>query len=315
MSAQMVAVGVQEEEGAKPRHTLERRRRLAGFAFLSPALVYLIAFFGYPLIKNIVMGFQDYTVTSFYTGEAPFIGLQNYRDVISNEQFLPTVLRTVAFVVVCIAFQFVIGLALAAFFVHQFPLSTAIRSLMLLPWLLPLVVSATVWRWMFDQDNGVLNLFLQAIGVIDQPVGWLTTTAWSLISVIITNIWIGIPFNLVLLYGGLQAIPTTLYEAAVLDGAGAWRRFTNISWPMLKPVRQVTLVLGLVYTLKVFDLIAVMTGGGPANSSQTLTVWSYKLSFSDFAFGQGAAVGNILILIAFVAGIFYVRSSQQEVRG
>lgn len=294
--------------------SLERRRRLAGLAFLLPAVGYIVVLFGYPLVKNIVMGFQDYTVSSFYTGEAPFIGLANYEAVLRHAEFWPTIGRTAVFTVASIVFQFGIGLALAVFFVRSFPLSGLIRSLLLLPWLLPLVVSASVWRWIFDQDNGILNAFLTSTGMVDAPVGWLTSTTWSLVAVIVTNIWIGIPFNLVLLHGGLQAIPASLHEAAALDGAGPWRSFTRISWPLLRPVTQVTLVLGLVYTLKVFDVIAVLTGGGPASSSQTLTVWSYELSFSQFLFGQGAAVGNILILIALVAGFFYVRSSQESVR-
>ncbi|HEY0189016.1 MAG TPA: sugar ABC transporter permease [Cellulomonas sp.] len=292
-----------------------RRQRLAGLAFLAPALAYVLLFFGYPLVKNVVMGFQDYTVSSFWTGEAPFVGLANYRAVLADPQFWPTVGRTAVFVLASLVFQFGIGLALAVFFVREFPLGSLIRSLMLLPWLLPLVVSASVWRWIFDQDNGVLNLFLRTTGLIGSPIGWLTSTQWSLTAVIITNIWIGIPFNLVLLHGGLQAVPTSLLEAAALDGAGPWRRFWHVSWPLLRPVTQVTLTLGLVYTLKVFDVIAVLTSGGPASSSQTLTLWSYKLSFTDFAFGQGAAVGNLLIVLAVALGLLYVRSARAELRG
>ncbi|MDN4474778.1 sugar ABC transporter permease [Demequina sp. SYSU T00192] len=308
------ALSVPRPVAAPALPLLERRRRLAGAAFLAPAALYMIVFFGYPMVHNLVMGSQDYSVSSFYTGDAPFVGFDNYAAIFSDPAFWPTLGRTAMFTVASIVFQFVIGLALAVFFVRRFPLSGVIRALLLLPWLLPLVVSASVWRWIFDQDNGILNIALRGAGVIDEPIGWLNTVAWSLVSVIITNIWIGIPFNLVLLHGGLQAIPGSLYEAAALDGAGPWRQFTHISWPLLKPVTQVTLVLGLVYTLKVFDVIAVMTGGGPASSSQTLTVWSYQLSFNEFLFGQGAAVGNLLIVIALIAGLAYVRSAQQSLR-
>lgn len=290
----------------------ERRRRWIGYGFLLPSVVYVAAFFLYPLIHNIEMGFQDYTVTSYISGEAPFIAFENYEAIVANSYFVPTVTNTLVFTVTSIAFQFVIGLVLATFFVKKFPLSSLIRSLMLLPWLLPLVVSASVWRWMFDQDNGIVNVALQALGLTGDPVPWLTSGDVALWSVIIANIWIGIPFNLVLLYGGLQAIPASLYEAAELDGAGRWSQFRNVTWPLLRPVTLVTLTLGFVYTLKVFDVIAVMTGGGPARATQTLTIWSYSLSFRDFAFGQGAAVGNILILVALVLGLFYIRSARKE---
>jgi multiple sugar transport system permease protein len=281
------------------------RTGYAGYAFLAPVLLYVVLFFGYPLVANLVMSAQDYTVRSFYTGEAPFVGFANYAAVLANPLFTTAVLNTVLFTAGSIAFQFGIGLALAVFFGGRFLGSATLRSLLLLPWLLPLVVSGAVWRWMFDQDHGVLNAVLR---LVDAPVPWLTSTTWALPSVIITNIWIGIPFNLVVLHGGLKAIPPTLYEAAELDGASAWQRFRFITWPLLRPVTGIVLMLGLVYTIKVFDVIMVVTGGGPANATQTLTTWSYALSFRDFAFGQGAAVGNLLILVATAFGLLYLRS-------
>ncbi|HWO61105.1 MAG TPA: sugar ABC transporter permease [Umezawaea sp.] len=297
----LTATGVLAEE----RRTTRRRTGYAGLAFLAPVLLYVAVFFGYPLVANLVMSAQDYTVRSFYTGEAPFVGLANYAAVLANPLFTTAALNTVLFTVGSIACQFGIGLALAVFFSGRFLGSATLRSLLLLPWLLPLVVSGAVWRWMFDQDHGVLNAVLR---LVDAPVPWLTSTTWALPAVIITNIWIGIPFNLVVLHGGLRAIPATLYEAAELDGAGPWQRFRHITWPLLRPVTGIVLMLGLVYTIKVFDVIMVVTGGGPANSTQTLTTWSYALSFRDFTFGQGAAVGNLLILVATGFGLLYLRS-------
>ncbi|WAL68191.1 sugar ABC transporter permease [Amycolatopsis cynarae] len=288
-----------------------RRRSGQGWAaagFLLPVLVYLVVFFGYPLLNNLSMSFRDFTVKSFYTGEAPFTGFGNYSAVLHNPLFGTAVLNTLLFTIGSIFFQFTIGLALAVFFNGRFPGSGTLRALLLLPWLLPLVVSGAVWRWMFDQDHGILNAALRALHLA--PVPWLTSTGWALPAVILTNIWIGVPFNLVILHGGLRAIPAVLYEAAELDGATAWQRFRYLTWPMLRPVTGVVLMLGLVYTIKVFDVIMVVTGGGPANATQTLTTWSYSLSFNSFAFGQGAAVGNILILVATVFGLIYLRSAR-----
>jgi multiple sugar transport system permease protein len=284
------------------------RQRLAALGFLLPALAYVVVFFGYPLVANLAMGFQDYTIASFYTGSAPFVGLRNYLAVARDPVFGTAVLNTVLFTVGSIVCQFGIGLALAVFFSGRFPGGTLLRSLLLLPWLLPLVVSGAVWRWIFDADHGVLNTALRAVHV--GPVPWLSSPHWALIAVILTNIWIGIPFNLVLLHGGLRAIPETLYEAAALDGAGSWQRFRHISWPLLRPVTGIVLMLGFVYTIKVFDVIMVVTRGGPANASQTLTTWSYNLSFQQFAFGRGAAVGNLLILVSAVFGLLYLRSAR-----
>ncbi len=131
----------------------------------------------------------------------------------------------------------------------------------------------------------------------------------------IANIWIGIPFNVIILYGGLQDIPATLYEAATIDGANSWQRFRHISWPLLRPVSAVVLLLGLIYTLKVFDVIMSITRGGPANVSQTLNTWAYNLSFISLDFGLGAAAGDILMVVVLLFGLIYLRyASREELR-
>jgi multiple sugar transport system permease protein len=207
-----------------------------------------------------------------------------------------------------LVFQFGIGLALAMFFRRVFPLGGVLRSLLLVPWLLPLVVSGTVWRWMLYNDSGVLNQTLLHLHVISHPIPWLVSTNMSLVAVTLVNVWVGIPFNMVILYGGLQAIPQQLDEAAAIDGAGAWQSLTRITLPLLRPVTLVVLTLGLIYTVKVFDVIMIVTQGGPANSSQTLTIYAYNLSFQQLTFGQGAAVGNLLVLVAVVFAGLYLRA-------
>ncbi|MBB4933363.1 multiple sugar transport system permease protein [Lipingzhangella halophila] len=285
---------------------------VARIGFVAPIVVYLVLFFGYPLVSNITMAMREFTAASFYTGEAPFVGFENYAAVIGDPVFGTALLNTAVFTIASLAFQFAIGLGLAVFFQRYFPLNGVLRSLLLLPWLLPLVVSGTVWRWIYDQEYGVLNQVLLGAGVIDTAMPWLSSTSMALTAVTVANIWVGIPFNMVILYGGLQGIPAQLYEAAALDGAGPWKRFSAVTWPLLRPVSAVVLMLGLVYTLKVFDVIMVLTQGGPANATQTLTTWSYSLSFQDLDFGAGAATGNMLILLALVFAVFYLRSTRQS---
>ncbi|MDO3696470.1 sugar ABC transporter permease [Curtobacterium flaccumfaciens] len=288
-----------------------RFERIAQLLFLLPAVLFLLLFFGYPVVKNIVMSFQAYTTSTFYTGEAPWVGLANYASVVSSQLFGTAMLNTALFTIGSIVGQFALGLLLALFFRRNFPLSGLLRSLLLLPWLLPLIVSSAVWKWMLDQDSGVVNQFLGTFGVPSVP--WLTSPAVALITVIAVNIWIGIPFNTTILYGGLQDIPTELYEAAALDGATGWKAFWAITWPMLRPVVSVTLVLGVVYTIKVLDIILGLTNGGPANATQTIATQSYDLSFKQFDFGQGAALSNILIVISALFAIVYLRLNRKAV--
>ena len=289
------------------------RVKLYQWLFIAPSLIYIALFFLFPVIQNVIMGFQDYTTATFYTGEAPFVGFDNYATVIGDANFWPTVRNTFVFVLGSVAGQFVLGLAIASFFKKKFPLGTTLRSLLLLPWLLPVIVSTALWRSLMDQDSGAINIMLKATGVIDEGIPWLSSPAVALVSVIIVNIWIGIPFNVTIIYGGLQEIPEELYEAAAMDGASGWRTFRSITWPLLRPTVNVVVLLGVIYTLRSLDIILGLTRGGPANSTQTLPTQSYFQSFQQFRFGEGAALSNILILIAFVFAFLYLRSNRRSV--
>ena len=301
---------------AGPSPANRRRRRLdqwAAWGFLLPVTAYLAACYAYPLFRNVDLSLRNYTVRSFVQGDAPFTGLANYAVVLRDPTFLPALTHTAVFTGASIAFQYAVGLALAVFFRQHFRLSATLRALFLVPWLLPLIVSASTWSWMLNSDSGIVNSALGLVGL--GPVNWLTSPQWSLASVTIANIWIGIPFNLVILYSGLRTIPDSLYEAAALDGASAWQQFWRVTFPLLRPVSAITLLLGLIYTLKVFDVIWIMTRGGPTDSSTTFATWSYRLGFGTLlpSFGPAAAVGNLLVVTALVFGLVYIRFQRKLV--
>lgn len=291
-----------------------RARMMLGatrWLFVTPAVIFVAVFFGYPVVKNVVMSFQDYTTKTFFTGEAPWVGFANYAATFSSSVFATSVINTALFTAGSIVMQFVIGLSLALFFRRNFPLSGFLRGLLLLPWLLPLIASSAVWKWLLDQDSGALNQFLGIFGVPAIP--WLVSPSLALIAVIGVNIWLGIPFNTTILYSGLQSVPPELYEAASLDGATGWKAFWNITWPSIRSVVSVVVILGVVYTLKVVDIILGLTGGGPANSTQTLATNAYHQSFVNFQFGIGAAVSNVLIIVSFVFAMIYLAISRKAV--
>ncbi|MER7702551.1 sugar ABC transporter permease [Kitasatospora sp. NPDC097605] len=285
--------------------------RLSRWMFVLPAAAYLLLFFGYPVVRNAVMSFQQYSATTFYTGAAPFVGLRNYATVLSSDAFVQALPTTVLFTAGSVLGQFAVGLALALFFRRGFPLGGVLRSLLLLPWLLPLVVSGTTWRWMLDPETGVVNAVLRGLHLSSTGVPWLTGTSQALLSVILVNVWVGVPFATAILYGGLQDIPPSLYEAAKLDGAGPVATFRHLTWPLLRPVARVVLLLGVVYTLKVLDIILVVTGGGPAGATQTLATRAYELSFQQFEFGRGAVLSNVLIGVSFVFALLHLRADRR----
>lgn len=317
MTQQLRAVAGVGSAVATRRRTDHRRSvakaTAAQWLFIVPAAIYLLVFFGYPLVKNLTMSFQSYTTATFYTGQSPWNGLTNYRYIFRSASmpFHELLTNTALFCVGSIIGQFVIGLAMALFFRRNFRLNSLLRSLILLPWLLPLVVAGTVWKAMLNQ-TGVLNTLLSTLHLNSgDGIAWLVSPSLALFSVVVVNIWLGIPFNMVILYGGLQDIPSDLYEAAAIDGATGWRAFRNVTWPLLRPVVTVVVVLGFIYTVKVLDIVLVLTGGGPANATQTLATASYQLSFGIFNFGAGAAMGNVLVVISLVAAVVYLRFNRR----
>jgi multiple sugar transport system permease protein len=298
---------------ASARPSGRRGEAIAKILFVVPAGLAIVVLFGYPVLKNLVMSFQDYTLATFFTGEAPWVGLRNILTVVREDLFTKALVNTVLFTAGSIVGQFVIGLALALFFHRNFPLNRVVRALFLLPWLMPLIVGSAAWRAILEQDSGILNIALQRIGIIDSPVPWLASPDVALIAVIVVNIWLGIPFNLTLLYSGVQDIPEELYEAGALDGATGWKAFRHITWPQLREVVSIVLMLGVIYTLKVIDIILGLTHGGPANATETIATQSYERSFVEFKFGQGAALSNILIVISLAFAIVYLRATRRRI--
>ena len=297
-------------QALRRRH--RRAEQLAKLGFVIPAGIVLVLLFGYPVVKNFTMSFQDYGLKTFFTGKAPFVGFENYGTVVSDPIFTKALANTALFTIGSILFQFTIGMLLALYFHKNFPLSGVLRGLLLMPWLIPMIVASATWKSMLDQDSGIVNRFLMAIGLSESPIPWLSSTEFALIAVIIVNIWIGIPFNVTLLYSGLQDIPDELYEAGALDGATGWKAFWQITWPNLRSVVGVVVMLGVIYTLKALDIILGLTRGGPANATQTIATMSYQRSFVEFKFGQGAALSNILILISLVFAIVYLRLTRRQ---
>jgi multiple sugar transport system permease protein len=181
----------------------------------------------------------------------------------------------------------------------------------MIPWMMPMTVTALMFKFMFSTDVGIINYVLKTAGLIRSNIEWLTTPNTAMIAVIIANVWIGIPFNTILLSTGLSTIPQELYESASVDGANSIQRFFRITLPLLRPTIESVLVLGFIYTFKVYDIVYVMTEGGPVNSTHLLSTYSYKLSFDLFQYSKGSAVANVLFLILFLVGLLYLKITME----
>ena len=287
---------------------------MAGWLFLAPAIAYLLFAFALPVVYNVMLSFEKTSPATIANFTAPFAGLDNYRFVFHDPTSRAAIVRTLEFTVLSLVFQFLIGFALALLFSLRFPGRTFARSLIIVPWLLPLIVTGVIFRFLFQAEGGAVNQVLTSLGLIDQPIQWLNDPHLALWTILIGNIWLGIPFFTLLLYSALQDVPMEVKEAAVIDGASAWQRLRLIIVPIILPVIEVTFLLGFVFTVKVFDLVIGLTGGGPANSTQLITTWSYNLSFQQFSFGQGAALNNVLLVLALICAPMYLWLSRGSLR-
>ena len=279
---------------------------LVGYAFVLPAVIYMLVFIGYPIVYNWVISFQDATAFTLKDSGRAFIGFSNYKAIFSDPTFAHAIQP--AFVTSELKRAFTIGFLLAMFFAKKFTLAKPIRGLVVISWMLPVTVTALVFKFMFSQDSGIINTLLMNLHIIDEPIGWLLNGGTGMAVLIIANSWVGIPFNMLLLTTGLNNISTDVYEAASIDGATKRQQFFKITLPLLKPTIMSTLVLGFVLTFKVFDLVYVMTGGGPVDSTEVLSTYSYKLSFQQFQFGQGAAAACVLFVCLFIVALIYLKT-------
>lgn len=267
----------------------------AGYLFVAPAALFLLALLVYPVVLNVVMSFQDVTAATMLTG-SDWVGFENYRAAFADELFVTAAWHSAVFAGASVTVQLLLGLALALFYAQVFPGARVFRSLFMVAYAIPVVVSAELFRWLFSGP------------------GWLVDTDLVLPALVGVQCWLGVPFVMVSLLAGLTAVPRVLHEAAMIDGAGAWQRFRSVTWPLLRPTLLATAVLSTIFTLKSFDLVWITTQGGPANASEILPTLAYRLVFSSFLFGKGAAILNVVFAVLFVLSLLYLRAQRREVR-
>ena len=276
---------------------MARTRRL-GFLLALPAIIYITIFLVVPLVYNIWLSISDANGSNLITGDYHPTGFANYKEMLASPGFWNGVKLSAIFTVASLALQFLVGYALALFFRKPFPGNA--------------VVTGTIFRWMFDSDFGVINYFLTSMHLVDKPVMWLTGPTTAMVAVVVANLWVGMPFNMLLILSGLHTIDDGLYEAAEVDGAGPIRTFFSITEPLMRPVVFSLLLLGVINTYKVFDLIYTMTKGGPVEATTTLPIFTYLQTFKVFDFGNGAAASMLTMVLPLALSWFYVRSLDKE---
>jgi ABC-type sugar transport system permease subunit len=297
----------QRVRGHATRSALPRWRGInwLPYFFLAPSAFLLIGVIGYPLITGFLYSFRNGSLLQL--GE--YVGLQNYADLPQMEDFRHALLFSALFAICSVAGSYLIGLGLALLLDQQFPARGIFRVALLIPWIIPSVVSIVSWRWIIGDQQGVVNLVLHQFGA--GPILFLSTANWATFSVIVIKIWRSFPFMMITCLAALQAIDHGLYEAANIDGAGRWAAFRYITFPHIKTVSIVAWVLMAIWCFNDFETIWLLTGGGPSNATENLLVLAYKYTFVRNKVGVGSAIAVVSLVILMTLAVFMLRRQKE----
>ena len=278
-------------------------------ALLLPAGIVVFGVVLYPVLRTLVISF--FNVNSPMPGSYPFVGLSNYTKVFNDSTFYSVLGHTMYFTLVSTFAELSLGIAVALLLNSPLKFRWFWRSLVVLPWALPTIVNGALWRWIYNSQYGALNGLLDSLGISHTAHQWLGSPLLALNMVILADVWKNTSIVVFFILAGLQTIPEDLYEAARIDGSGAWQTFRRITLPLLAPSIAVVLVLRTIEAFKVFDIIYVMTGGGPASGTQTVAFYTYLQAFSNQLFGYGAALAYLIVLAVFALSTLYLRILKQ----
>ena len=284
---------------------LENERSLA-YVLLTPTVVLLTLFIAYPFLRGVWLSLSSSTVS--VPGE--FVGLKNFDKIWNDSIFRVAALNTFVYTAVTTVFKLTLGMWLALLLNRHFRAKRLIRASILLPFIIPTVLSTFAWKWMFDPTFSVLNWALWKLGIITTRVAWLSDPTLAMVSIVIVNVWRGVPFYAISLLAGLQTISPELHEAAAIDGAAAWQRFWRISWPLLLPVTMVVVLFSVIQTFADFQLVYVLTGGGPANATHLFATYAYQIGVGTGLLSEGAAISLAMfpvLLAVVILQLWYIR--------
>jgi multiple sugar transport system permease protein len=298
---------------AAPRRSRELSERALGIAMLAPMLLVLVLVIGYPLLDSFWLSLHRANLATPEQGQ-PFVGLSNYLYAFNQPDFWYSIQRTLYFTVLSVALELALGIVFAVLLNERFRGNLGARLAMIFPWALLTVSNGVLWAWILNPTYGVANALLVQLGVLSTPKPWLSDTFWTMNVIILADAWKTVPNMTLLLLAGLQPISADLYEAADVDGATRWQKFTRITLPLLRPVILVAVALRTIGAFKVFDIIYVLTGnGGPANSTKVIAFYDYDQAFHYLFFGYGAAISWLITAFMLVMIVIYIRLLRTDV--
>lgn len=286
-----------------------KERKFSYFLIL-PAVALISIFTVYPLLYAVRTSLYDIVLTMPFM--RPYVGAGNYRDVLGSYYFRGSLLNTLVYAGISVSLVTLIGLGISFLLNAPFKLSGALRVLILFPWAIPFVVSGVIWKWIFNSSYGAFNGLLYSLGIIDSYVSWLSHPFYAKLCLVTAHVWKEMPFASILFLAGLQAVPRELFDACRVDGGTSWSVFRYVIFPLLRPVLLVVVIYETMIGITTFDLVYVMTGGGPGDSTSLLSWYAYAETFKFLNLGKGAALSIILALLILAIIIGYIRVIRLE---
>ena len=287
--------------------SIAAKKKREAYIFILPGFIYLLIVCGYPLIYNIVLSFRNVNVRNIASGDSVFVGFENYIELFRDPTFLMVFRNTIIFTLACLVIQFTIGFLFAMFFSKKFTLAGPVRGLILVGYMMPMSVTALLGRNMFLLDGGVINDLLMKVGLIETGKAWISNPSTALPSLILAELWRGVPFFAISLLAAMQSIPTELYEAGKIDGANRWQSLIHITVPQLKETIVLTTLLRTVNEFNSVDLIYSLTGGGPVGRTTTVSILLANQATKSTNYGYGSAMSVICFIILAIFAVIYLK--------
>lgn len=289
-----------------------KARTRFGILMLMPAIIMMVVFVAYPVLSTI---WSSFTNAKVQTRIPEFVGFENYIKVWKDPLVKSSMIFTVGFTVIATSIETVLGMLLALIMNRKFKGQGLVRAMILIPWAIPTIVSGMMWQFMFAEGYGIINQLLLKSGMAAASIPWLTNAKWSFLAIVIADTWKTSPYMSLMLLSGLQTIPVELYESSGIDGANAWNKFRYITLPLLKPVLMVSLLFRTVQSFRIYDLICALTNGGPANSTQSLTMYTVKTYFNFGNTGYGAALAMVTFAVSMVIAFLFADGMKEKMGG
>ena len=286
-----------------------KKKKVLPYTLVTPVVFLMFILYSYPIILTFIYSFQD---VSLIAGRGKFIGLQNYIDLIKDPNFYHTLKLTLKYTIVTVTLKITLGFVMALLLNSDIHLKKGLRFLMLIPWALPQVAVAIIWKWILDGNYGYLNFLLQKIGVIEKSIAWLSDPTTAFYCTSIVDAWLGIPMVALMFLSGLSSIPLELYDASKVDGVNCFQRFIYVTLPGIKKVFLIILTLVSIWTFNSFNVINVLTKGGPMSATQTLIYKIYKETFTKFNLGMSSAMSMIVCVLLTFLSLLYWKQIRKE---